>query len=66
MSFILPIVTNQQIAPQERTGIMSTINIARCFFAFAVVVVFFLNKKLKLKLKSKICSFTYPDHLPLQ
>lgn len=65
MSFILPIVTNQQIAPQERTGIMSTTNIARCFFVFAVVV-FFLNKKLKLKLKSKICSFTYPDHLPLQ
>ena len=66
MSFILPIVTNQQIALQERTGIiMSTTNIARCFFFFAVVV-FFLNKKLKLKLKSKICSFTYPDHLPLQ
>lgn len=65
MSFILPIVTNQQIAPQERTGIMSTTNIARCFLVFAVVV-FFLNKKLKLKLKSKICSFTYPDHLPLQ
>lgn len=43
MSFILPIVTNQQIAPQERTGIMSTINIARCFFAFAVVVVFFFK-----------------------
>lgn len=65
MSFILPIVTNQQIAPQERTGIMSTINIARCFFVLAVVV-FFLNEKLKLKLKSKICSFTYPDHLTLQ
>ena len=41
MSFILPIVTNQQIAPQERTGIMSTINIARCFFVSAVVVFFF-------------------------
>ena len=46
MSFILPIVTNQQIAPQERTGIMSTTNIARCFSVFAVVVFFFKMKSL--------------------